>query len=237
MASSKKQAKDKLILNAKKRSITGKNVRKLRKEGIVPGNIFGSGFESLAIETPVKEFVQIYKIARETAIVNISVDSISYPTLIRDVQRHPVSREILHIDFRKIDLTKKINTEVPIVIIGTSPAVAHKGAVLLTQAKELTIEVLPSDIPAHIEIDISSLKEIGDEIKVKDIPENKSYKIIDEAEKSIASAVQHKEESVTPETAATAAPEVLTEKAPAEGAEGAAAQPAADKKTAEAEKK
>ena len=235
MAKSKSSAKEQLLLEAKKRTVTGKKVKKLRKEGVIPANIFGTAFESLAIEVGVKDFIQAFKIAKETAIINIKVEKESYPTLIRDVQRHPVSRDILHIDFRKIDLSKKIRTEVPVVIIGTSPAVAHKGAILLTQLKELTIEVLPAEIPAAIEIDITSLKEIGDEIKVGSLKESKAYKVIDDADKTIVSVVEHKEQSVTPETTVAAAPEVITEKAPAEGEATVAS--AADKKPAETEKK
>ncbi len=237
MAKSKTAAKDQLSLTAKKRSVTGKKVRNLRKEGVVPANIFGADFKSLAIEFGVKDFVQTYKIAKETAIVNINVDKEVIPTLVSEVQRHPVSRVILHVDFRKIDLTKKIKTQVPVVITGTSPAVAHKGAILLTQLKELTIEVLPAEIPASIEVDIASLKEIGDEIKVSNLKESKSYKILDNADKTVVSVVEHKEQSVTPEITAAAAPEVLTEKAPVEGAEGAAAAPAAEKKAAPAAEK
>ena len=235
MAAAKTKKQEQLTLDAKKRTITGKKVRKLRREGIVPANIFGTGFTSMSIEIPVTDFVHTYKVARETGIVNIKVDKASIPTLVRDVQRHPVSREILHVEFRKIDLKKKIETQVPVEMVGTSIAITQKGGVLLTQINELTIEALPSNIPEHIEIDISSLKEIGDEVKIGDLPKQKEYTIVDESDKTIVSAIEHKEESVTPETT-TESPEVLTEKDAEEGGE-ASPDKTADETKDESDKK
>jgi large subunit ribosomal protein L25 len=104
--------------------------------------------------------------------------------------------------------------------VGESLAVKTKGGVLLTQSNHLAVEALPQDMPQHIDVDISGLNELGMEIKVKDLKTAGNYEIKEEVEKVVISVIEHKEESITPETAPTVAPEVITEK-PAEGDETA----------------
>ncbi len=229
MAKTAKTTQEKTILTAEMRTITGKKVNALRKQGLIPANVFGPKFESKSITVSVKDFMNAYKVAHETGIVYINVEKDSIPTLIKDIQKHPVNGFLLHVDFRKIDLTQKIVTTVPVHFFGESVAVNQLNGVLITQNDHLDIEALPEKIPGHIEIDISTLKEIGDEITVKDIPVNPDYVVITEPETVVVSVTAHKEESVIPETTTTA-PEVITEKATEEGAEEAAA-PAAEEKS------
>lgn len=207
----------KLTLKVEKRELLGKKVKKLRREGILPANIYGTDFKSTSITANLKEFSHIYKTARETGVVHLELDKKEVPVLIKFVQRHPVTDLILHVDFRKIDLTQKIQTEVPVAAIGASEAVTVKGGVLLIQSNTLTVEALPSDIPQKIEVDISTISEIGGEIKVADLKKSDKYEFKTPAEKVVVSVVAHKEESVTPDTV-SAQPEVITE-APAEGVE------------------
>lgn len=233
MSPTKAKKEDKLSLAAQKRTVTGKQVRKLRREGLIPANIYGPGFDSQAVSVTQKEFLHTFKTAHETGVVHLVVDKDTYPTLIRNVQKHPVSRDIIHVDFRKIDLTKKIEAQVPVVTTGKSIAVDAKGGVLLTQLHELTVEALPNDIPDTIEIDISVLQEIGDEIKVSDIKIEKGYVIKDEPEKVILSVTAHKEESIEPETSAVET-EVITEKAETSEETESGEAPKEEKKDAEA---
>jgi len=228
MTQAKKTASGKIILDASARKFFGKQVKKIRKEGLVPGNIFGTNFKSQAISINVRDFIKTYKRAKETGIVYIKLDKVEVPVLIKNVQRHPVNDSFLHVDFRKVDLTTEIETEVPVKIIGASEAVTQKGGVLLTLTNTLHVKALPEKIPATIEIDITKIKDIGQEIKVADLTKNTTYSVIDPADKVIVSVVEHKEESVVAETAA-ATPEVITEKAPVEGEEAVAVEPGAKK--------
>jgi len=229
MAKSAKTSQEKTVLTAEMRTITGKKVNALRKQGMVPANVFGPNFDSKSITVTLKDFTAAYKVAHETGIVYVNVDKDSIPTLIKDIQKHPVTGFILHVDFRKIDLTQKIVTTVPVHFEGDSVAVNQLNGVLITHNDHLDIEALPEKIPAHIEVDISALKEIGDEITVKDIKANPDYVIITDPETVVVSVTAHKEESVVPETTTTA-PEVITEKAPEEGGEEGAA-PAEEEKS------
>ncbi|MCX7881242.1 MAG: 50S ribosomal protein L25 [Patescibacteria group bacterium] len=191
---------NKIVLEVSPRNVFGKKLKKIRKMGLVPANIYGVDFKSTAINVNFKDFIKVYKKAKETGIVYLKLEKQEIPTLINNIQKHPVSNNFLHIDFRKINLTEKIETEVPIKIIGKSEAVETKGGVLLTLADKLTIEALPEKIPSFIEIDISSLKEIDQEIKVKDLKKDFNYFIKDDLEKTIISIVAHKEETITPQT-------------------------------------
>ena len=211
MTKAKKTNTDKLILTVKLRKVFGKKIKQLRKQGLVVGNIFGQEFKSQAITAEFREFIKIYRIAKETKIVYLKLDKDEIPVVIQNLQKHPVNDLILHVDFRKVDLSKKIETKVPVKIVGVSEAVAQKGGVLLTQTNELTVEAQPENIPSQIEVNIGSLKEINQEIKVSDLPKNPTYSIKELPEKVIVSVVAHKEETIVPETTTTA-PEIITEK-------------------------
>ncbi|OGK10730.1 hypothetical protein A2767_06980 [Candidatus Roizmanbacteria bacterium RIFCSPHIGHO2_01_FULL_35_10] len=220
MANTKKSKSDqqtKLTLIVTPRTVFGKKLNKLRKEGNIPANIYGQDFKSQSVTAVFKDFTKTYKIAKETGVVFLDLDKKELPVLIKNVQRHPVNDNILHIDFRKIDLKQKIQTEVPIKVIGQSEAVSVKAGVLLTQAESLLVEALPTDIPQQIEIDITSLKEIGQEYKVSNLPKSDKFEVKDDQNKVIVSIVQHKEEEILPQTAPAVAPEVITAKPDEEG--------------------
>lgn len=206
-----KKISDKLTLEAKLRELTGKKAKKLRKQGLVLANVFGPEFKSKAVSVNLKDFIKIYKQAKETGVVYLTVDKQEIPVLIKNVQAHPVSDAILHTDFRKIDLKKKIQTDVPIKVVGTSEAVSQKAGVLLIQSETLLVEALPQDIPQEIQIDISTIIDLGQEIKVANLKKAELYEVKTPEDKVIVSVVAHKEESVTPDTTTAAAPEVITE--------------------------
>ena len=202
---------DKLILEAEVRHALGKKVRKLRHTGFIPAAIYGPDFKSQSIQVKTKDFLQTYKIVHETGILFVKYDSAEVPVLIKNLQRHPINDSILHVDFRKIDLKQKIQTTVPLKIIGLSEAVNKKGGVLLTHLESIQIEALPTNIPQNIQVDIKSLNEIGQEIKISDLAKSEKFEIKDPVDRVIISVIAHKEESVTPETAAPVT-EVTTEK-------------------------
>jgi len=214
----KTQKKDRIILNASLRKIFGKQTRSMRKNGLIPANIFGEKMEPLAISFDQKAFNETFKIAGETNVVYIAVDSKKIPTLISEIQIHPVTQSILHIDLRKIDLTHKIEAHVPILLVGESEAVESKNGVVISQMDEVKIESLPEDIPNQIEIDISKLSEIGDIFRVSDLVVEGSFVILDEPERAIVSIIEHKEEEIEPETVSED-PEIIGKEAEEEGAE------------------
>src|SRR3989344_266681 len=223
----KKQTKTadshKILLTVKKRDVVGKKVRALRRQNIIPANIFGEDFASTAIAVPYKEFTTVFRKSGATQIVYLALDSEEIPVLVQHVQYHPVSDAILHIDFRKVNLKKKIETEVPVKLVGTSPAVSANKGVLIQISNALMVEAYPDAIPTAIEIDISPLAELNDEIRLENLPSSERYVFKEEAKKEIVRITAHKEESVESQVKAPETVEVTTEKkeeAPAEGGKG-----------------
>ena len=216
-----KQKQEKIVLNAQSRTVLGKQVKKLRKEGFIPANIFGKDFASLAITVSLNDFTKVYNEAGETGVVYVDVEGADkdIPTLIKSVQKHPVNDNILHIDLRKINLRQKIETQVPLAYTGEAP-VEKEGAVIMYPVDVITVEALPANIPSEITIDLSTLTEIGQEVKVADLPKSEDYTVVDDPEMVIVSVTAHKEESVEPDTSTTI-PEgeegAVEGEAPAEG--------------------
>lgn len=236
-----KEKAAKLTLAAEERTVLGKGVKKLRREGILPANIFGKDFKSLSIAIKEAEFLKTYKEAGETGVVYVNVGKEEVPTLIKSVQKHPVNDFLLHIDFRKIDLKQKIETEVPLEFIGESPAVKD-GAVVLYQQDKVMVEALPANIPSEIQIDLEKLTEIGQDVKISDLPKSADYEFIDDPETVLVSLTEHKEESIEPDTTSTIPEgeegvEGAEGEAPAEGAEGEAPAEGAAATDATAEEK
>jgi large subunit ribosomal protein L25 len=163
-----------LSLKATVRDITGKKVRMLRRSGVTPGNLYGEGLESKSLQVDTKELETVIHSGGRTSIVNLSVDEESYQTLIRQIQQHPVTREILHADFHRIDLQKTIQTQVSLRIIGDAPASRLPDALLNQLVFQIIVECLPASIPQFIEVDISSLVDFDMAILIKDLelPEN-----------------------------------------------------------------
>lgn len=156
-------------LSAQKRTILGRKVKALRREGQIPAHIFGHKVKTVHVQVNSKDFHKVFEKVGETGIIDLSVDSDKRPVLVRNVQTNPVTDEPLHIDFYQVNLSEKVKVNVPIEITGEPKAVEKKIGLLLTPISEIEIEALPADLPENIEVDVSNLAEIGQEIKVKDL--------------------------------------------------------------------
>jgi len=157
-------------LKVQKRKTLGRQVKQLRQEGILPANIYGKEIKSQSVKVGLKDFIKVYKKAGETGIVDLFVgkNKKPYSVLVHNLQRHPVSGQLLHVDFYKVDLTKKVQVAIPIELKGQAPG-ETKGGILVQFLNEVEVEALPADLPEKFEIDISGLKEIGDSIEFKDL--------------------------------------------------------------------
>jgi large subunit ribosomal protein L25 len=153
------------------REVKGRKVKQLRRQGKVPGNVFGKKMTSQSIEFNLPEFTKLYSETGETSLIELVIkgDAKSKPVLISAVQNHPVTGDPIHVDFHAVDLKEKVTATVPVEIIGESPAVTDKDGVLLVAVNEIEVEALPADLPENIEVDIAGLTEIGDSIQVKDL--------------------------------------------------------------------
>ncbi|PIP61109.1 50S ribosomal protein L25 [Candidatus Roizmanbacteria bacterium CG22_combo_CG10-13_8_21_14_all_38_20] len=158
-------------LKAENRKITGKKVKQLRKEGILPASIYGKKVKSGSIQLNKDEFIKLYRKTGETAIIDILVgkSNEAHHVLVRELQKKATTGEVLHVSFQEVDLTEKIEAVIPVRLEGESTPVKEKLALLLQELNEITVEAAADSLPEEIKIDISKLKASGDSIYVKDI--------------------------------------------------------------------
>ncbi|MYJ01614.1 MAG: 50S ribosomal protein L25 [Chloroflexi bacterium] len=159
-----------VILQVETRSVLGKRVKQLRREGLVPGNVYGRGRESTSIQTSDTEVRRVFSAVDRNAVLPISIDGASdtIPVVLREVQRHPVSRRILHLDFYEVDLERRIHSEARLVLVGSSEAEAQGGTVVQS-LEHLMLEALPTEMPSIIEVNVSGLDDFGQSVLVRDL--------------------------------------------------------------------
>lgn len=157
--------------NAKIRTLTGRKVNGLRRQGLIPAHVFGKKTKSQSIQINVKDFAVLYAKVGETSLVDLHVESekTARPVLVVAVQRHPVTGDTLHVDFHQVSLTEKVTAKIPVEITGESPAVRDLGGVLVNALGEIEVEALPTDLPDNFVVDINSLAVFGDSILVKNL--------------------------------------------------------------------
>ncbi len=220
----------KYSLKAELRSLVGRKSKTLRVQSILPATIYGKKVKSASIQVKTDEFGKIYKEARETGLVELHLDKDVRPVLIHNVQLDPVSDAPLHVEFYQVDLKEKVKTRVPVELIGESPAVAQKQGVLLTLLSEIEVEALPTDLPEKIEVDVSGLSAVDQELKVADLKVPGSVTVLSEPTVRVVKvgALVTKEaeaEAVAEAAAAAVKAAEATTVAPAEGAPSAEGAP------------
>lgn len=206
-------------LKAEKRTILGKQVKKLRREGLIPANVYGKALSSVAIQVKDVDFKAIYKEVGETGLVDLMVDGDKKPVLIKNLQMNYKTDSPLHVDFYQVNLKEKVKTYVPVELVGEPKAVTEKVGVLLTPFDEIEIEALPEAIPDKIEANIEHLAEVGDQFTVADLKAPEGVAIIEDATTVLAQIgeLAQEEPEEAPEGEATM-PEVIGEKEKAEAA-------------------
>jgi len=183
-------------LIAQKREIFGKKVNSLRRENLIPAELYGHGLENIHLSVPAKEFSKLFKEAGESTIINLNLENKKLPVLIHEVSVDPLSDKIIHIDFYQVKMDEKIITSVPLEFIGEAPAVKEKEGILIKAVQEIEVEALPSDLPHNIEVDISQLSDIGMSIHVKDLKIDKKVKVLADLETVVATVTEPAKEEV-----------------------------------------
>jgi large subunit ribosomal protein L25 len=185
-------------LKVQNRKRTGRKVKSLRKEGLVPAVVFGKETESINLKLNAIEFLKAYRQAGETEIIDLKVedDKKEYPVLIDEVQIDPVTEDIIHVNFRLVDLSKPIRVHIPIEYTGSEnhPLIKNGTAILLTQFDEIEIEVSPRNLPKEFEINIEPLKEVGDVLTIKDLKsviDTEKITILEEDEEMVIASLDY----------------------------------------------
>jgi large subunit ribosomal protein L25 len=211
-------------LSAKARDNGGKGVaRKLRSEGRIPAVVYGHGRDPQALSIATRELERLLDhISAESTVIDLDIDGRGSRTLIREIQRHPFKRQILHVDFQELVAGEKITVNIPVIpviLVGVPDGVRMDGGVLDQVMREIEVEVDPSNIPNHIDVDVTKLT-IGTSIHVGDItlPEGVESMAEDDATICVVSAPRAavEETAAEAEADAVAEPEVIRAKKPEE---------------------
>lgn len=174
---------DEIELQVNNREILGKKVRFLRRQGITPVHLFGHGVKSLALQCDTVKLQHDLAQAGRTGLISLTLDTEKKPrhVIVREVQREPLTGELLHVDFYQVRMGEKVSVEVPVVIVGEAPALKIKETMLVQELNSLTIECLPGKIPPSIRLDISSLTEAEQAMRVKDIELDKEITVLSDS--------------------------------------------------------
>ena len=209
-------------LSATLRSESGKGAaRALRRAGSVPAVIYGHKRQPMSLAVPTRELERLLeRVSAETTVVELSIDGKVSRTLIREIQKHPFKKQLVHIDFLELVAGEMITVNVPLVIVGVSVGVRSFGGVLDQTMRELSVTVDPSAIPNHIDVDVSELG-VGDSIHVSDLILPAGVTVLDDPEASVVVVAAPKVNATdaaadAAAAAATAEPEVLRAKKPAD---------------------
>lgn len=197
--------RDNLIINKNmnlkvtSREIFGKKLNSSRLNGLIPGILYGEKLKPIAIFVNNKELKNVYKKVGTTNVIDLFMQELTnnekkYQVLVKAIQINPATEEILHVDLYQIP-THKITLKVPLVFTGKSDA-ESQGAILIKNYKALTLTGLMNQIPNQIIVDISSVKNIGNEIKIKDITFSEDVEVKENKNEVVVFALQAKQESL-----------------------------------------
>ncbi len=184
-------AMDVQTLNLDHRSITGKKVRQLRRQGVIPVHLYGADIEPVNLQVDDRTLNRMLLQVGTNVPVSLEFEGQEMENIcfVREVQRNPVTEEVIHVDFLRVDVTKTISAEVPLSVAGAAPAVSQMAGTLLQNIQSLSIEALPMDMPAEIPIDVSVLIDFDVSIVVGDVDVPDNVTVLNDADETIARVV------------------------------------------------
>lgn len=209
-------------LDAQQREILGKKVKNLRKQGLIPATVYGKGVKPVSVQFEERGFLALYRKVGKTALIDLNIPGQSnLSVFVQAVQRHPISRAIIHADLKAVDVNKPVQIEVPITTVGESPLVARGDAMLNHVIATVLVEALPANLPQHIEIDISVLNHPDKSLTVADLPTGGGYKVLNDAEQVVLSLSQTRATAdEEPATEVAVEPELVRKEREGDQAEG-----------------
>ncbi|OGL87409.1 hypothetical protein A3I40_02480 [Candidatus Uhrbacteria bacterium RIFCSPLOWO2_02_FULL_48_12] len=224
-------------LQALVRTAQGKKSKSLLKQGLVPGIVYGHGESNRLVALKRVPFEKLFMTAGESSLVDLNIDEHpSVKVLIHEVQRHPLTGKIIHVDFYQVKMTEKITAEVPVIFDGEARAVKELGGVLVKTLDHVKVECLPQNLVHELHVDLGALNTFEDAIHVRDLRPPEGVKILIHAEDVIVKVQPPRtEEELKAELAE--APEAAAEAVPVVGKEGKEQEAEQEKETSkEAEK-
>jgi large subunit ribosomal protein L25 len=189
---------EEIVFQANHREVIGKKVKRLRRDGLLPAVVYGHNIEPIPITLDMREASRTLDEISPSALVVLDIDGVKHNTLVRDKQRNPVRRSIIHVDFQAVSLTETVRADLNINLVGEAPAIETYLGIVVPSLEQLSIESLPTNLPDRIDVDISGLEEIGDSLLVSDLVVPEGVEILNDPEEVVvvvlAPAVEEVEE-------------------------------------------
>ena len=201
-----------IVLKANRRELVGKQVNSIRRDGKLPGVIYGRHVQAIPIMLDLKETTRRLQGLPSSALVVVEVDGENHFALVREKQRNPIMGSLRHVDFQAISLTEKVRVNVPLRLVGEAPAVKDFGGILVTNIERVEVECLPRELPNNITVDVSSLNQIGSVLHVRDLVLPKGVILYADADEVIVVVTAPLAEEVVEETVAETIEPDLVEK-------------------------
>ncbi len=176
---------DKIVLTASSRKVIGKQVRALRREGLLPAVVYGRNIEPYAISMEHHATSRALEGIGGSTLMTIEVDGSPHNVVVRQKQRDPVTGYLIHLDFQEVSMTEKMRAMVRIELVGAAPAVKNLDGILVTGQEEIEVESLPGNLPETIEVDLSVLDKIGSGLYIRDIATPQDVEILSDPEEMI----------------------------------------------------
>ncbi len=221
-------------LTAQARDEKNGRAKQIRAKGFIPVVLYGSGGENKNLKIRKIDFEKIYDLAGESSLINLEVDKEpAVKVLVKDMQRDPVKDEIIHVDLYRVDMHKKIRTEIPLHFTGEAPAVKELNGILVKNMDEVEVECLPGDLVHQLEVDLSVLKTFDEIIKLHDLKLPAGMELVSETDDIVANVVQPRvevEEEIKAEEGAEAAAEEKAEVGKEAGGKESGKEEGTDKK-------
>ena len=215
---------EEVTIKAVKREVTGKQVKALRRQGLLPAVLYGRNFPSTPISLDLRDASHTLSHMTTSALVTVVLDGEKHLALVRERQRDFIRGTLKHIDFQVVSMEEKLRTSVSVVIVGESPAVKDFNGVLVTGLDEVEVECFPQDLPERIMADVSGLKQIGDAIYVRNLVISEKVEVLEDPNEVVvvvtAQAAEEVEEVVVEEVVAE--PELIEKGKKEEEEEGGA---------------
>ncbi len=226
---------DEIVLEAKPRTVKGKQVLAMRRQGIIPLSLYGGHIQPSSLQAEEKGLRTVLTQAGHNRLIRLNLnDGAPHIVVAREIQREPISGRILHVDLQEISLTEKMTIDVPVVLNGTAPAVTRGEGLLIHGLSQVSIRVLPTDLIPDIPVDVSILSAVGQAIHVSDLKLGDKIEILTSGEEMLAKIIAVKEEVITEEAPVAAAEVEVIGKGKKEEEEAAAAEAKPEAKKAEA---
>jgi len=174
------------LLKAQTRVVISKGLNRLRRDGLLPGVLYGSNMDPVALQLPAHEAGQLLTRLQGTVLIDLEVDGQTHTTIVRELQRDVLRGDPIHVDFMAVDMEQVLNIRVPISLVGESPAVATGEYAVMTSLYELEVECLPKDIINIVEVSVEGLTDLGDTILVSDVVVPEGINILTDLEEAVA---------------------------------------------------